>query len=144
MPTNIDSIRWNAWPEGTVKVEEGLITALKQGEGRIVCSAETISSQCCVLVLPWLNKMSLSEQILKNGLSLRAGEEYALDVKVSPENAIDSGNYSIKSDNLLVANIVGQKIIGVDSGTATVTGRKFQWQLQKFFQSHSQKLKNKE
>ena len=61
---NIDSIRWNAWPEGTVKVEEGLITALKQGEGRIVCSAETISSQCCVLVLPWLNKMSLSEEIL--------------------------------------------------------------------------------
>lgn len=117
---NINSIKWNAWPEETVEVEDGLVTALKQGEGRIICSAEAISAQCCVLVLPWLEDMSLADSILKTGLTLRTGEEYILDVKVSPENAIDS-EVIVSSDNLLIANVIGQKVIGVDIGTATVT-----------------------
>lgn len=117
---NVDSIRWNAWPTATVEVTDGLVTARKEGAGRIVCNAGTASAQCHILVLPWLVEMNLPEAILKNGLILHAGNEYVLDVQIAPENAIDS-EIIISSDNLLVANIIDSKIVGVDSGTATVT-----------------------
>ena len=117
---NVDSLIWNAWPGETIEVTDGLVIARKQGEGRVICSAETASAQCHILVLPWLVEMSLPKKILENGLCLYAGEEFILDIQTTPENAIDS-EIIVSSDNLLVANVIGKKIIGVDSGTATVT-----------------------
>ena len=117
---NANSIIWNAWPSEVIEVRDGFIIARKPGEARVICSAETVSAQCRVLVLPWLAEMRLPKKILENGLSLHTGEEFALDVQITPENAIDSEIF-VSSDNLLVANVIDKKIIGVDSGTATVT-----------------------
>lgn len=119
---NADLIQWKSSDEKIAKIDNnGNISALSEGNCRIICLAENISSQSVCVVKPYLEDIKINSEFEKdNLLQIQQQEEFDLMLECIPENSIDS-KIVVTSSDLSVVNVVNGKLYGKKVGKATVT-----------------------
>lgn len=119
---NIDKIEWKSSDETIASISShGTLTCKSCGICKIWCIAENISAVCNCEVRPYLESLDvdLSDNSTDGLLYLEPMQEYELKIKVYPLNSIDR-NYTITSSDYNIANIVGNKVLAKNTGTATI------------------------
>ena len=117
---NADQIRWISDQAEIASVDRhGRVTVKKPGRCRIFCSAEQVSVSCSILAKPYLQSISLPEDVKEGILHLRVGEQKNLPCRGLPEDAYD-GRLIYSSSNLMVLNMDGSRAVGVSDGEADV------------------------
>ena len=115
---NVNTITWKSSDETIASVNShGTLTCNSPGKCKIWCIAENVSAVCDCEVRPYLESLSVD---LEDGqLHLEPMQEYDVNVEVCPENSIDRA-YMMTSSDYNVANIVGNKVVAKNTGTATI------------------------
>lgn len=115
---NVNTITWKSSDETIASVNShGTLTCNSPGKCKIWCIAENVSAVCACEVRPYLESLSVD---LKDGqLHLQPMQEYEVNVAVYPENSIDRG-YIMTSSDYNIANIIGNKVVAKNTGTATI------------------------
>lgn len=119
---NINKIIWKSSDESIASVNShGTLICRSSGTCKIWCIAENISAVCNCEVRPYLESLEvdLSDNSTDGQLYLEPMQEYKLKIDVSPENSIDK-NYTIISSDYNIVNIVGNKVLAKNTGTATI------------------------
>lgn len=117
---NADQIRWITDQAEIASVDRhGRVTVKKPGRCRIFCSAEQVSASCSILAKPYLQSISLPEDVKEGILHLGVGEQKNLLCRELPEDAYD-GRLIYSSSNLMVLNMDGSRAVGVSDGEADV------------------------
>lgn len=119
---NVDKVIWKSSNDTIATVDlHGRVTAKSCGNCKIWCIAENVSAACNCEVRPYLEKIRVefSDKGKDGRLYLKPMEEYKLNINVYPENSIDR-EYRIISSDYNIANIVGEKIIAKNIGTAMI------------------------
>lgn len=118
---NAHSITWASTDESIISVDkQGTIKCLSKGTCRIICTAENVSAQCQCEVKPYLQELSVTLPENANTLSLKPMQEYELSIYKNPVDSIDS-QLSICSSDCNIANVIGNRIIAKNVGTATIS-----------------------
>lgn len=115
---NVNTITWKSSDETIASVNShGTLTCNSPGKCKIWCIAENVSTVCDCEVRPYLE--SLSVDLEEDQLHLQPMQEYEVNVEVYPENSIDS-DYIMTSSDYNIANIIGNKVVAKNTGTATI------------------------
>ena len=118
---NAHSIAWSSTNKSVITVDgHGNIKCLDKGTCRIICTAENVSAQCQCEVKPYLQKLNIILPEDRDTLSLEPMQEYELVITKTPIDSIDS-QLSIYSSDYGIANVIGNRIIAKNIGTATIT-----------------------
>ena len=118
---NSQDITWSSTDKSVVTVDSnGNIKCLKQGNCRVICTAENVSAQCQCEVKPYLQKINVILPENRKELFLEPMQEYNLVIEKEPVDSIDS-QITVSSSDYNVANVIGNKIIAKNIGTATIT-----------------------
>lgn len=119
------NIMWKSNDENIVKVENGVITALSEGNTKIIVTTEdgNYSAECDVTVE---KKEQNVEEIKVNGVSLnkdeitiKVGETDILVATVEPENATNK-NIDWSSENEIIAKVENGVVTGVSQGETNI------------------------
>ena len=86
----------------------------------MICTAENVSAQCQCEVKPYLQKINVILPENRKELFLEPMQEYNLVIEKEPVDSIDS-QITVSSSDYNVANVIGNKIIAKNIGTATIT-----------------------
>lgn len=100
--------------------ESGLITAIKSGSCKVICTAKDgsgVTSECQVIVIQPVTGLTLSH----SALSIAVGATAKLSAVITPENASNK-EVTFTSGNKEVAVVANDgTITGVDMGVVTIT-----------------------
>ena len=124
---NVETVRWKSSDETIASVNSyGTLTCHSPGNCKIWCIAENISAVCNCEVKPYMETISVD--LKSDTLYLKPMQEYEVEIKIYPENSIDR-DCTMTSSDYNIANIIGNKVVAKNIGTATieivnVTGRK--------------------
>lgn len=118
---NAHSISWSSTDKSVISIDKnGTIRCLDKGTCRIICTAENVSAQCKCEVKPYLQNMSVSLPENMDSLSLEPMQEYELLIDKVPSDSIDAQT-TVSSSDCNIANVIGNRIIAKNLGTATIT-----------------------
>lgn len=118
---NIQDIAWSSTDESVISIDKyGNMNGLSVGSCRIICTAENISAQCYCQVKPYLENLSINFPENKDTLFLEPMQEYEMLITKTPIDSIDS-KLLIKSSDCNIANVIGNRIIAKNRGTAIIT-----------------------
>lgn len=110
---------WSSSDESVIAVENGNITALKEGSATITAkTADSQFSTTCTVNIKDIKVESI--ELNKDSLDLKINEEETLSVTFNPENATNK-NVTWTSADEKIATIEDGKVIGVSAGTTMVT-----------------------
>ena len=109
--------KWTSSDENIAIVNEGRVTAKKEGEAVITAYADGKSADCKVTV-SFIAVNSISLDI--TSLSLYEGEEYVLTASITPESATYQ-DVAWSSSNEAVATVSEGKVLAIKKGVATIT-----------------------
>ena len=113
------SIEWSSSDSFVASVNEGIVSAHKEGTAIITAKAGTIKAQCEVIVKP--KEIAVSEITLnKNKLVLLEGEEETLEASVKPDNATDKTIIWTSSDESVARVSSGGKVSAIMGGAAII------------------------
>ena len=120
-PSNVNNytIEWSSSDSSIAKVENGIVTGVKEGTATITASCLGYSASCTVKV----NKNIISVTgIALNSTSkeIKEDESFVLTATVTPSNV---NNYTIEwsSSDSSIAKVENGIVTGVKEGTATIT-----------------------
>lgn len=119
---NFDMIEWKSTDCSVASVDKsGVITGIIPGDCRVICVAENISTQCNVIVLPYLEEIRCNIPFNKNRvLIMEPMQELKLGIELYPENSIDS-QLSISTSNYDIVNVINQTLVAKKNGTAHIS-----------------------
>lgn len=118
---NANTVRWKSTDETVARVDQhGKVRAVGIGTCRILCTAENVSASCACTVRPYLEE--ITTDIEENRILLRPAEERRFQVRLTPENCIDS-TLEFISSNYDIVNVVNNTLLAKNEGTAEVTIR---------------------
>lgn len=118
---NAHSISWLSTDKSVISIDKnGTMRCLAKGACRIICTAENVSAQCKCEVKPYLQDMSVSLPENMDLLLLEPMQEYELLIDKVPNDSIDAQT-TVSSSDCNIANVIGNRIIAKNSGTATIT-----------------------
>ena len=124
--TTDKTIVWKSSDESIVRVEEGVLYALKIGSAKVTATCGHKSASCTVNVVPIaVTEISLDQ----TSASLRVDEAVKLTATVGPDNATDktviwtSSNEDVATveDGLVTARAVGTATVTAKAGEKTAT-----------------------
>ena len=121
LPNNAeyDGISWASSNTSVASVNQGTVTALKEGKTTITASAGGKSATCSVTVSS-KNIAVTSITLDKSELSLKVGSSYVLTATVKPDDATDK-NVKWSSSDASIVKVDNGKVTALKSGTATIT-----------------------
>ena len=114
------SVTWTSSDESIVSVEDGKVTAIKEGEATITAKAGNETATCVVTV----EKKSIpveSIQLSETRLSLTEGDTKTIIATVKPDDATDKTVIWSSSNNSIVSVSNSGMLNAVKAGTATIT-----------------------
>ena len=113
------TVTWSTSNSGVATVENGKVTAVKEGDATIKATAGGKEATCKVTVKkPEVAVVSVS--LSKTELFLEIGEEETLSATVLPEDATDK-TVTWSTSNAEVATVEGGKVTAIKEGTAVIT-----------------------
>ena len=121
LPNNAeyDGISWASSNTSVASVNQGTITALKEGKTTITASAGGKSATCSVTVsAKYIAVTSIT--LDKSELSLKVGSSDVLTATVKPDDATDK-NVKWSSSDASIVKVDNGKVSALKSGTATIT-----------------------
>jgi uncharacterized protein YjdB len=121
LPNNAeyDGISWASSNTSVAIVNQGTVTALKEGKTTITASAGGKSATCSVTVsAKYIAVTSIT--LDKSELSLKVGSSDVLTATVKPDDATDK-SVQWSSSNASVVKVDKGKVTALKSGTATIT-----------------------
>ncbi len=121
LPNNAeyDGISWASSNTSVASVNQGTVTALKEGMATITASAGGKSATCSVTVsAKYITVTSVT--LDKSELSLKVGSSDVITATVKPDDATDK-NVQWSSSDATVVNVDNGKVTALKSGTATIT-----------------------
>ena len=121
LPSNAEyeGISWASSNTSVASVNQGTVTALKEGKTTITASAGGKSATCSVAVsAKYIAVTSIT--LDKSELSLKVGSSDVLTATVNPDDATDKGVKWSSSDASIV-KVDNGKVVAIKSGTATIT-----------------------
>ena len=113
------TVVWSSSDATVASVQDGVVTAIKEGTTTITAAAGAFSATCQVTV----NKKYIVVQSIvldRNTLALVKGSNATLTATVSPSDATDP-DVTWTSSNESVAKVVNGVVAALGSGTATIT-----------------------
>lgn len=113
------TVTWSTSNSGVATVENGKVTAVKEGEATITAKAGGKEASCKVTVKK-AEVAVKSVTLNKTELSLEIGDEETLTATVAPEDATDK-TVTWSSSNAEVAKVEGGKVTAVKEGSAVIT-----------------------
>lgn len=115
--TTDKSLTWQSDNEEVATVENGIVTALKDGTATItVATANGLTASCEITVTTKTQSVELSETTL----SIKKGEIAKLEATVLPDDATDK-TVTWETDNEKVAAVEDGVIKALEEGVATIT-----------------------
>ena len=123
-PDNADdkTVTWSSSDEAVATVENGKVTAIKEGTATITAKAGEKSATCKVTVSK--NVVAVTSITLnKTALSLTEGESETLTATVKPDDATDKTVTWSTSDTAIATVDQNGKVTAVKEGTATITAK---------------------
>ena len=121
LPNNAvyDGISWASSNTSVASVNQGTVTALKEGKTTITASAGGKSATCSVTVsAKYIAVTSIT--LDKSELSLKVGSSDVITATVNPDDATDKSVKWSSSDASIV-KVDNGKVTALKSGTATIT-----------------------
>ena len=121
LPNNAeyDGISWASSNTSVASVNQGTVTAMKEGKTTITASAGGKSATCSVTVSA-KNIAVTSITMDKSKLSLKVGSSDVITATVKPDDASDK-SVQWSSSDATVVNVDNGKVTALKSGTATIT-----------------------
>jgi surface protein len=116
-----DKVIWASSNASVASVNQGTVTALKQGTSTITASAGGKSATCTVKVSAKVIAVT-SVTLDKTSLSMKIGDSETLTATVNPADATDKTITWMSSD-VSVVTVSDGKLTAKDSGTATITAK---------------------
>jgi len=113
------TVTWSTSNSGVATVENGKVTAVKEGEASITAKAGEKTATCKVVVRAAVVPVE-SVTLNKTELTLEPGSSETLTATVSPENATDK-NVTWSTSNAEVATVEGGKVTAIKEGEATIS-----------------------
>ena len=123
-PDNADdkTVTWSSSAQTIATVEDGKVTAIKEGTATITAKAGEKSATCKVTVSK--NVIAVTEVSLnKNELAINEGESETLTATVKPDDATDQTVTWSTSDASIATVDQNGKVTAVKEGTATITAK---------------------
>ena len=116
------SVTWTSSDSSVAAVENGKVTAIKEGTTSITAKAGNKSVSCVVSVSKKV--IAVTEVILDNtSLSMVEGDEITLTATVKPDDAIDK-TVSWSSSNASIAGVSASgEVTALKEGTAVITAK---------------------
>ena len=121
LPNNAeyDGISWASSNTSVASVNQGTVTALKEGKTTITANAGGKSATCSVTVsAKYIAVTSIT--LDKNELSLKVGSSDVLTATVKPDDATDK-NVQWSSSDASIVKVDNGKVTALKSGTVTIT-----------------------
>ncbi|MBQ8070492.1 MAG: Ig-like domain-containing protein [Bacteroidales bacterium] len=113
------TVTWISSDPSIVKVSDGQVTALKEGEATITATAGNKSAFCHVSVSKNVVPV-VSVSIDKTSIALKEGESTVLTATVKPDDATDK-TVTWSSSNPDIASVADGKVTAIKEGEATIT-----------------------
>ena len=115
------TVTWSTSDANIATVENGKVTAVKEGTATITAKAGEKSATCKVTVSK--NVIAVTEVTLnKTELSLKEGESETLTATVKPDDATDK-TVTWSTSDASIATVENGKVTAVKEGTATITAK---------------------
>ena len=115
------TVTWTTSDAAIATVNDGKVTAVKEGNATITAKAGDKEATCSVKVAEKVIEVE-SITLSKTTLNLKKGESETLTATVSPDNATDK-TITWSTSNAEVATVENGKVTAVKSGTATITAK---------------------
>ena len=115
------TVTWSTSSAEVVTVEDGKVTAVKEGEATITAKAGEIEATCKVTVAKKIIPVE-SVTLDKAELALVKGDEVTLTATVKPDDATDKA-VTWTTSNEAVATVADGKVKAVGGGSATITAK---------------------
>ena len=112
------TVSWRSSDVSIAKVEDGKVTAVKEGSAKITAKAGEKSATCKVTVTKKVIPVE-SVELDKDELELVEGDSYTLTAIVKPENATDK-SVTWTSSESSVASVEDGKVIAIKEGTSVI------------------------
>ena len=115
------AVTWTSDKTDVATVEDGKITAVKEGTATITAKAGDKTATCKVTVKKGVVEVT-SITLDKSSISLTVGGEETLTATVKPDNATDK-TVTWTSSSDAIATVTDGKVKAVKNGTATITAK---------------------
>ena len=116
------NVTWSTSDASVATVENGTVTAVKEGSATITAKAADKTAECKVTVSKKVIAVT-SIELNKSSLELKKGDSETLSATVKPNDATDK-TVSWSSSDASVASVdQNGKVTAVKSGTATITAK---------------------
>lgn len=115
------TVAWSTSSASIATVENGKVTAIKEGEATITATAGGKSATCKVVVAKKVIAVS-SVELNKTTLELVEEESETLVATVKPDDATDK-TVTWSTSDASVATVEGGKVTAIKEGTATITAK---------------------
>lgn len=115
------TVTWSTSDANVATVDNGKVTAIKEGEASIIATASGKSAVCKVKV----QKVDIAVEAIslnKTELILVEGADETLIATVTPENATDK-TVTWSTSNVEIATVADGKVTAVKKGEATITAK---------------------
>lgn len=116
------SVEWSSSDESVAMVENGTITAVKEGSATIMARAGDKTAECKVTVSKKVIIVT-SVELNKSTLELKKGESEILSATVTPDDATDKTITWSTSEASVASVDQNGKVTALKSGTATITAK---------------------
>lgn len=117
-PDNADNLseeRWKSEKEDIAACHKRKITAKGVGRTKIWCCIGNVSASLMVEVKEYLKEIN----IVNTQLEMHPGEEKVLEYVLIPNDALDK-NIKISSNNIMVCNVIGNRLQAKEEGQAEI------------------------
>ena len=115
------TVEWSTSDAAIATVENGVVTAVKDGTAAIMASAGGKAASCEVTVVKQVVQVT-SVTLSKSSLELKKGQSETLVATVKPDDASDK-NVSWSSSDNSIASVEDGKVTALKSGKATITAK---------------------
>ncbi len=112
----VQTVQWSTSDSSIATVEEGKVTAIKEGTAKIVAYVDGKTAECAVTV-DYIPVQSIT--LDKSSLTLYEGEDYTLSATISPENATYK-DITWTTNDAKIVTVEDGKVVAVKKGTATI------------------------
>lgn len=116
------SVEWSSSDESVAMVENGTVTAVKEGSATIMARAGDKTAECKVTVSKKVIIVT-SVELNKSTLELKKGESEILSATVTPDDATDKTITWSTSEASVASVDQNGKVTALKSGTATITAK---------------------
>lgn len=123
LPENADNAHLLTWRSDNAHIAKvdstGKVKIVGGGKCCIYCGAESVSAKCEVDAKPYLQEIILPDICSNGHLYMNVGEVQQIKCELKPQNAYDS-DLIVSSMDLMIINVLGDKLKAVSAGKATV------------------------